>query len=455
VSEYVEILRAAAKQPFATTSAGGVAVVRAIRCDDKTGTLLKDGDADELNITATVDGASNAGKGVDTALLLTGVVSEATGLSSDRLPIDLLGLLKGAFHQTMDDEGESRPLPPVPLPFKQSIHFEVSESDDFLSVPIDTSVIGNGIDVTMSSPRTVAQSTGSDGPGQYTLLIDVCPLGADLPSDVQAMIDVLLGGRALLPRDPKPHGPTTGPTDTGKVLELLNTAFALLGIGTSGESGRTSSALSSAPRVNWRRLGRPMEAERITAASDGTLYAVNRDLSLWMNRRDGRDDAWIRVGALPHKPLSVAAGGSKLFYLDTDRVLWAIPRAHPGNAPVRVGNPYAACEIAGTDVHRDAGDLVVLNDDRTLWASGAGGDDSMWKQLGRPFAARKIAVSRHAIYALNDDKTLWRSTTGADSTWAMIDHPMDASEIAAITRPGAGEVLYSLNTDNSLWTAVI
>ena len=207
-------------------------------------------------------------------------------------------------------------------------------------------------------------------------------------------------------------------------------------------------------RVVWERVGHPSAARQIAACQDGLLYALNGDASLWRNRDHGADGRWQRLGTLSGATNLVCAQ-NRLYYQNGRRELFRVdPNRAGALAPERVGRPWGAARLAGTEVASlDFPLLWALNDDKTLWRNGNLGADGNWTRVGQPGLADRIAATQSEVWALNSDKTLWRNTSGGrDGQWQRLDRPHAALEIAAAAPRAGGETtLWVLNTDYTLW----
>ncbi len=206
--------------------------------------------------------------------------------------------------------------------------------------------------------------------------------------------------------------------------------------------------------ISWTYIGHPASARDVGLSFDGKLYALNMDKTLWVNEQRGADGRWSRIAELPAdaEDLMVAAG--RVYFQKRDRSLWHIE----GGRLVRIGTPFGAMEIAGTESAGVAtAILYALNDDKTLWVNTSGGVDHRWIRKGQPRSAKKIAASRGAVFALNTDGSIWiNQNQGTDGNWQSIGRAPHAMEIAAANEPGSTRIrLYALNTDFSLWTATV
>jgi hypothetical protein len=212
-----------------------------------------------------------------------------------------------------------------------------------------------------------------------------------------------------------------------------------------------------AERVRWERIGNPGDARKLAACHDGLLYVLKADGSLWRNRHQGVDGRWERVGVLAGAT-NLACALNSLYYQTADRTLFHVDpnRAGP-RAPERVGRPWAAARLTGTqDPSLDFPILWVLNDDKTLWSNATLGHDGNWRRVGQPGLADRIAATQTEVWALNTDRTLWRNTSGGrDGQWLRLDRPHAALEIAATAPAGGATTLWVLNTDYTLWRGLV
>jgi hypothetical protein len=202
--------------------------------------------------------------------------------------------------------------------------------------------------------------------------------------------------------------------------------------------------------ISWRKVGHPWAARKIAGCSDGSIYALNHDKTLWVNRDRGTDSAWRFVHRLPADTNNITCAANNIYFQKNSRELW---ERTEGGELRRVGYPHAAAEISGSTDFSGFPVIWALNDDRTLWYNSWGGDDANWTKVGRPVSADKIASAGDDIYALNDNKTFWRNRRGGrNNSWEYLDTPFAAVEIAAASAgPSTQPRIYALNDDYTLW----
>lgn len=206
---------------------------------------------------------------------------------------------------------------------------------------------------------------------------------------------------------------------------------------------------SFAVSVNWTKVGVPHSAESIAVCTNGSLFALNYDRTLWINQSAGADSGWQQIGtAVDARGISCV--GQTLLAFNADRSLWRNTGSQLAPAWTKVGQPSSAAMVTGFSFDGKQ-TYFALNDNRTLWVSSSG-TDGTWHQIGEPFAARQISSAYFAVFALNTDQSLWRSYhTGLDGTWVRIDTPSQAKMIAA----QSNVILYALNYDQSLWRGTV
>lgn len=212
--------------------------------------------------------------------------------------------------------------------------------------------------------------------------------------------------------------------------------------------------VDAAASVAWERVGRPGQARKIAGCSDGRLYAMNADRSLWVNRARGADSGWSLVGKLPDNAQRIVCAAGRIYFQNEAREIFQY--VADGRFE-RVGRPFAAAEIAGSEDNTGFPVLWALNDDKTLWRNGNGGVDGQWRKVGQPRAAARIFATPDTIYALNGSKDFYRNRQGGDDeAWERLDRPGAAAEIAVVSNgPSTQPRFYALNTDYTLWEGTV
>jgi hypothetical protein len=214
------------------------------------------------------------------------------------------------------------------------------------------------------------------------------------------------------------------------------------------------------PNVNWTLAGTPIATEDlpnpigIAGCTNGKLYGLDSDGSIWVNSNGGDNSSWGLVTA--SSPAAHLMCADTLYRFDTNRSLWRNDGTDRSPSWTLLGNPTATRQVAVTQRQGEGAPGFVLfyglNDDGTLWTSNSGAD-SDWTEVNpsvggtdRIVAAGTDLGSR--LFALNYDKTLsynWGEGCGAN--WIQLDTVPSTVEIAATTYT----TMYALNSDGSLW----
>lgn len=207
---------------------------------------------------------------------------------------------------------------------------------------------------------------------------------------------------------------------------------------------------AQAETYNFTRIGQDPLIDKLTVCTDGKIYALYTDGNIRVSTT-GADGSFRYA----HRPVggmvqNIACAGQTLFYLTTGRELYWFAR----DRAIRVGNPYAAAEIAGGDDGHDGFPIVyALNDDKALFTNHLTGADHGWTYVGRPHSARKIAAFNYStVMAINYDGSLWGNRSqGADSAWVRYQVcRADLTQTESFAISDAQQTIYVLQNDGTI-----
>jgi hypothetical protein len=226
-----------------------------------------------------------------------------------------------------------------------------------------------------------------------------------------------------------------------------------------GESTATNEAAWSpsgldVPRMQWTRVGYPWAARKIAACTDGRLFALNADRSLWLSTTGGTDGSWKPLPAL-HATQQISCANNQLVAFNDDRSLYQNIGTDASPAWKWLGRPWAAGQVgAGTelDVFFPSARYFALNDDKSFWSSTDGGG---WSNLGSIGSTDRIAGAggylTTRVYALNNDKSFWVNTgEGRSGYWHRLPMWGLSTPLLEITARSEASV-YALDTSYNLW----
>jgi|GEM_PF-1250465 len=206
------------------------------------------------------------------------------------------------------------------------------------------------------------------------------------------------------------------------------------------------------PRVEWTLVGAPRDARKIAACSDGRLFALNADRSLWVNKSGGADSGWSWLASLGATQ-QIACANNQLVAFNDDRSIYLNIGTDTAQSWRWLGRPWAANQLsAGTelDVFFPSVTYFALNDDRSFWSSK---DGVGWTSLGAIGATSRVAGAggylETRVFALNDDKSVWVNTgEGRGGYWHQLLQYGQAPFVEIAAR--SETTLYSLDTSYNL-----
>ena len=211
-------------------------------------------------------------------------------------------------------------------------------------------------------------------------------------------------------------------------------------------------SLPNQPRIKWTYAGHPSAARDIAGCENGTLYGLNADKSIYVNKSGGADSAWKYIDK-PSQTASISCVGNTLYAFNTDKTLWKYTGSLTGAKWSFLETMGAAKAVAGNR-HR----LFAINTDNTFWTKVNGGG---WVRLGTwakggslaggidTDPTTNVALSRAFIMA---NGIMYMSTAdGRNGYWTEIDRPSYALKVASA---GSG-VVFALNKDYRLYRGVI
>jgi len=196
----------------------------------------------------------------------------------------------------------------------------------------------------------------------------------------------------------------------------------------------------------WENRGRPTSAIKIAGCADGSLYALNADKSLWLNKNGGADASWVRAGAA-----SLAADitcSNVLYAFNTDRALYRNDGTATSLVFTRVGQPSGAKQVSARLNGDGSTTFYAINDDNTLWTSKTAADGT-WTNVSTAANTYRIAAARTGIWQLTSSLALNRGD-GSATGWTKEDQASLAAEITDDGGSMSGAI-WALNTDKTLW----
>ena len=207
------------------------------------------------------------------------------------------------------------------------------------------------------------------------------------------------------------------------------------------------------PRIEWTKVGTPSSARKIAACSDGRLFALNADRSLWVNTSGGADSGWSALPSLGATQ-QIACASNQMVAFNDDRSIYRNVGSDAAPAWRWLGRPYAANQLsAGTefDIFFAPATYFALNDDKSFWSST---DGAGWTYLDTIGATDRIVggggVFETRAFALNTDKSVWVNTgEGRAGYWHQFSQFGNGSfaEIAARSE----STLYALDASHNLY----
>jgi hypothetical protein len=198
--------------------------------------------------------------------------------------------------------------------------------------------------------------------------------------------------------------------------------------------------LAAASTTEWVRIGHANDVASM-AATDGYLFAVTGDATLWRREAVSHEIDWARIGHA-NAVVGLAASGGRLFCATSDNRLWSREAGPVEMDWTLVGHANQVVGMAALN-----GQLFCATSDNGLWVRPPVLTDVPWTRIGHANNVKAMTGGAGSLYCATSDGALWRrDPILSDVNWQHVGTaPIGLPALAA-----TGQGLFAATADNQL-----